>query len=378
MKKLNLTLRKQTHPIYIGEGILVSAVLKGVQNLKSSQGMLFADRKLKSKALELKQALKQAGWEISILFFDVTEELKSFPSVYPLYGKLLKAGITRHAVLFALGGGVIGDLAGFVAATYLRGIQWVSLPTTLLAQVDSGIGGKTGVNHESGKNLIGVFHQPSFIVCDSQFIKTLGRRDRISGLGEMIKYGLIADRALFSLLKNRWQELIRLKTAQEMKLLTRTLEKCIRIKLKTIEKDEFDRLGKREILNFGHTLGHALEAGAGYGVYRHGEAIIQGMRAAIYLSQKQGYLPQKEASEIQTFLSALPVPQLPPSLTYTKLLKYLKQDKKQDQTGKIRFILLKKIGQPAINSHINNQSLKNTHKFLSTPQRAGKNILWGE
>ena len=195
MKTVHLRLPGRSYPIYIGAKILKAACAR----IKpATHAFIIADDRVPEQTEELVSALSKLGWKVTTYRVTVSEGFKDFKEIYPLYGKLLEDGANRESVIFALGGGVIGDAAGFLASTYLRGIRWVGIPTTLLAQVDSALGGKTGVNHQRGKNLIGSFYQPSAVICDVTSLKTLSERDRVSGLGEMLKYGLIYDSKFFA------------------------------------------------------------------------------------------------------------------------------------------------------------------------------------
>jgi 3-dehydroquinate synthase len=267
------------------------------------------------------------------------ERLKSLRAIEPLYGRLLRAGLDRRSTIVGVGGGTIGDAVGFVAATYLRGVRFVSVPTTLVAGVDSAIGGKTGLNHALGKNLIGLFAQPDLVVVDPSLLRSLGRRDRVSGLGEILKYGLIADPRLYRTLTASWRKLI----ALDEPLTSRVIARCVAIKARVVAADERERTGLREQLNFGHTVAHALENVAGYGSLRHGEAVIVGMRAALALSVLRGHLRAETAGRVDAFLRALPVPDRWRRYPAARIAAATRHDKKRGAKG-IRFVLLDRIG----------------------------------
>jgi 3-dehydroquinate synthase len=271
----------------------------------------------------------------------------------------LKKQAHRDSVLFALGGGSVGDAAGFVAATYLRGISWVGVPTTLLAQVDSAIGGKTAVNHVQGKNLIGAFHQPSSVLCDLDFLRTLSKRELISGLGEALKYGLIYDRKLFHYISQNWKQALRC----DSKVLEEIVLKSAKFKARAVQLDEFDRKGVREFLNFGHTLAHALEEATGYKKYQHGEAVLWGMRYALALSEVTGHLPAKKREEMESFLSRIPLPEWPKSIRFERLMAPLSKDKKV-RNGKLHFVLLKDYGKAFSSSDVTSQDLLQAFHLL--------------
>jgi 3-dehydroquinate synthase len=347
-------------PILVGDDLL-SHSEKWLKRIPCASAIVVYDTKLKKAATALTAALRSRGCTVLMHSVRVTERAKDVESAMALYTKMIKGELDRDSVLFAIGGGVIGDLSGFVASTFLRGIRWISIPTTLLAQVDSGIGGKTGVNHPLGKNLIGTFHQPSLVVCDTSVLAGLSQRDRVSGLAEMIKYGLVYDPSLYRSLVKRWDDYIGLNP----RLMKSAITKCARHKGDAVEADERDLTGVRQILNFGHTFGHALEAATGYGCLRHGEAVIIGMRVACSLSAMQGHLREKTFLEVDKFLSSIRVPKLPP-LTLSQVLRYTKQDKKRKE-GRIAFVLLTDIGKTVIDANIPRPILVKAVKQLQLP-----------
>lgn len=305
--------------------------------------VLVADDFLLAPAEALQAAFQAKGWRADLITVTVSEAFKDLEKLMPLYGQLLEAKTHRRSWLVALGGGVIGDAAGFLAATYMRGIRWVSVPSTLLAQVDSGLGGKTGVNHPAGKNLIGAFHQPRWVLCDSDLLRTLPARDVISGLGEMLKYGLIYEAAFFDSLMADLAAL----QARNPEVLIPAISRCVAFKLQAVSADERDESGVREILNFGHTVGHALEALSDYGYYRHGEAVILGMWAAIDISIRRGLLAADIGQALQAALAQLPLPPIPGSISAAALAAKLRYDKKAEGSS-LRLILLEAPGQPVI------------------------------
>lgn len=284
-------------------------------------------------------ALARAGFSASVHLLPEGEKAKEWRAVESCLTAMLAAGLGRDAGLAALGGGAVTDAAGFAAAVYLRGIPWASLPTTILGQLDSGLGGKTGINLPQGKNLAGAFHQPGAVVCDTGFLKTLPVRERVSGFGEALKYGLVFEPKLFGFIRSRWEDLL----AGEPGPTAEVIRRGAAWKLKVVAQDERETRGEREKLNFGHTLGHALEAVCGYGVLRHGEAVIWGMRAALRLSP--GRFKEEEA-----FLASLPVT-LPGGIKAKAVLEAARHDKKA-RRGKLRFILLRGAGRPFASSAV--------------------------
>jgi 3-dehydroquinate synthase len=335
---MNLKLRGETFSILTGSKIMPE-LLKFVRKKKYSKIYLLSDENLSVARALLKKLFAKSRIELHEIAVPSGESLKSIESVYPIYDELLKNRADRDSLLIALGGGSIGDVGGFVASTYLRGIDWVGIPTTLLAQVDSSVGGKTGINHGAGKNLIGSFHQPSLVVCDTQFLSTLGAREIASGIGEISKYAITYDPVFFKFLEENLDQLIKLKP----KAMKHAIEKSLKFKVKAVERDEFDRKGFREVLNFGHTFGHALETFTQYERYQHGEAVIWGMRFATALSVILGHLKETVGNRIDTFLSRIPVPPLPNDLNAEVVFQLMKRDKKSSH-DQVRFVLLEKLG----------------------------------
>jgi 3-dehydroquinate synthase len=285
-------------------------------------------------------------FDVSIFLLPSGEKAKSWSAVEKLLGAMLKCGLGRDSALIALGGGAVTDAAGFAASIYLRGIPWISMPTTLLGQLDSGLGGKTGINLSEGKNLAGTFYQPAAVVCDTDFLKTLPVRERVSGLAEAIKYGLTFDPALFKYIRANWDALLAGNPAPT----AHVVRQGVSWKLKIVAKDERETKGIRDFLNFGHTLGHALEKVAGFGALRHGEAVIWGMRAALRLSVAHAGLSIPRAAEAEDFLACIPVPEIK-HLKSSALLAAASKDKKA-RRGRLRFVLLRDFGRPVIKEGI--------------------------
>ena len=279
-----------------------------------------------------------SGQPVTFIKVGPGEISKSIPQMERLLRKLADAKIPRTGTVVALGGGVIGDLAGFVAATYLRGINFVQVPTTLLAMVDSSVGGKTGVNLPEGKNLVGAFYQPKLVVADLDTLATLPPNQFAAGMAEVIKYGAIRDAALFE----RVAKGVKPADAD----LDEIVEKCVAIKARIVESDEFETKGERALLNFGHTIGHAIEKATGYTTYLHGEAISLGMRAAAWLSRRVAGLSQESARDIDLALinNQLPVV-LKPEVDSQAILAALGNDKKVAADGVNRWVLLTKLGE---------------------------------
>ncbi|MBK7845579.1 MAG: 3-dehydroquinate synthase [Bdellovibrionales bacterium] len=365
--RTQVKLGARSYSVFVGPGVTnrLDQVLRQLRSpagcIYSQRGILLADERLTRPAQKVLAVLRKSGWQMDVIKVAAGESLKDFQSILPLYGELLKLGIDRSSTVFVLGGGTLGDAGGFLASTYLRGLRWVGIPTTLLAQVDSSIGGKTAVNHSLGKNLIGTFHQPALVVCDTNFLKTLSLREIISGLGEVIKYALTYDKELFVYLNKQWRAVL----DSDSKVLSKLVHESLSWKAKVVAADEWDRKGRREILNFGHTFGHALEAVTNYEVFQHGEAVIWGMRFATCLSETRGHLSLKQAKKIRAFLNMIEVPSLPKHIGFDELTQAMAKDKKK-QEGRIRFVLLKRLGRAVLDVNVTGDDLKAAYKRLLT------------
>ena len=285
----------------------------------------------------LKNFPRKAGPHLHL--FDDAESAKNLTTVENLSRSLVRAGADRSSLLIALGGGVVGDVAGFVAASYLRGISIVQIPTTLVAQVDSSIGGKTGVNLPEGKNLVGAFYPPMLVLVDPRALATLPAREFRGGLAEVIKYGVIADPQLFDFLESSMDRILRRDPSALLHIIRRSIE----IKARVVSSDEKE-FGRREILNFGHTFGHALESTTGYKRFQHGEAIAWGMMCAALLGHETVGTPPDEVSRLVALIRQIgPLPAWPTRISPQKLLAAMRSDKKA-RSGKLRFVLSAKVG----------------------------------
>lgn len=270
------------------------------------------------------------------------EPRKNLDTVRRAYGELVRRGADRSTHLLLLGGGVVGDMGGFVAATFLRGLSFTHLPTTLVAQVDSSIGGKLGVDLPEGKNLVGVFQQPASVLAHIPFLRSLPERHLIGGLGEVLKYGVIQDRSLFEMVPRE----IRAIRNRETRLLARIVKKSARIKAFYVEQDERETKGQRRMLNFGHTFGHALEQLTSYRRYHHGEAVAIGMALAARISWRLGFCPESEFQGVAKGIRSVGLPTVPPPYPKSAWLRALKVDKKA-RDGMIHFVFMKRIGEAA-------------------------------
>lgn len=343
LRKIWVDLGERSYPIYIGLGVLSETGRLMKERLLSSACAVVSHREileLHGKVLE--KSLEDAGIRAHFIVVPQGEESKSWETAGWLHGQLIDLKLDRNLSVMAFGGGVVGDLAGFVASTYLRGVDFVQVPTTLLAQVDSGIGGKTALNHVKGKNLIGSFYQPRLVVVDPSLTKTLLLRERRSGLAEVVKHGVIADRRLFELL-----EKARESTLYDVGTLVEMISMNCAIKARFVERDERDVVGVRASLNFGHTLGHALEI-QGHLSLRHGEAVAVGMVFAADIATNRGLMQRGDADRLKHLLEGLHLPTRIPLREADPVFDAMRKDKKVD-AGMIHFVLPRGIGmEPAV------------------------------
>lgn len=304
--------------------------------------------------------LKKTGFISSVIEIPDGEEHKNLKTVSFIYDNLISHKMERTSPIIALGGGVIGDIAGFVSATYLRGVPFVQAPTTLLAQVDSSIGGKTGVNHSMGKNLIGAFYQPKLVLIDSDVLKTLPQREIQAGLAEVIKYGVIRDKKLFAFLEKNSADILKLGKGIDY-----AIRRACEIKADIVEKDETEK-GLRAILNYGHTFGHAIESLTHYKEFRHGEAVAIGMVMAAGLSYKMGVCKYDVYKRIRAVIEAFGLPALsPPEIDIDKFIKAMEMDKKVIEE-KLRFVLVRDIGDVIIHETAKKDFSKDLWDILQT------------
>ena len=357
-QKVKMKLGSQSYSVIIGDGITSSLYLHIPKN--TTKIVILSDIALVDKRKKLISSLKKISIPITEIPVKAGEDLKSVSSVDHIYGKLIEARTDRNSLIIALGGGTVGDVAGYVAATYMRGIKWIGLPTTLLSQVDSSIGGKTGINHKLGKNLIGAFHQPILVMCDISYLKTLSQREFVSGLGEIVKYGITFDKKFFNWLEKNHSKLLKGKPQELLYAIKKSVEwKCF-----IVSKDVEDRTGKREILNFGHTFGHALESATAYKKFQHGEAVIWGMRFASELSVTRGHLSPIVAKRIEQLLCLFKVPPLPKTMKEEVIFSHMKRDKKAEGQ-QIRFVLLDKLGSTVSDKNVTSKDLSLIFKRLT-------------
>jgi 3-dehydroquinate synthase len=339
---ITVDLGERSYPIAIGEGLLPSLGTLIKDRLSSRACVVISDRTVAALYLPVvRRALRGAGMSVTPIIVQPGERQKNLRRVNAIISAMIKKCIDRSSVVIALGGGVVGDLAGFVSAVYQRGVDFIQIPTTLLAQVDSSIGGKVGVNHPSGKNMIGAFHQPRFVLADSAVLSTLPRREFICGLGEVVKYGIIADENFFRYLEEHLDAILSL----DREAIVYTIARCCSLKADVVRNDEREKIssGGRAILNFGHTVGHAIEAAVRYRGVKHGEAVLIGMLVESRMAGLLGLLKNAEEERITSLIKRLPLPDILPGLSNGKLLSYIAHDKKVSEK-KVRFVLPTRIG----------------------------------
>ncbi|HID00363.1 MAG TPA: 3-dehydroquinate synthase [Piscirickettsiaceae bacterium] len=355
MKTLNVDLGERSYPIHIGSGLLKRPELFK-PHVQGTQVMIVTNTTVAPLYLERCRALFE-GFEVADVVLPDGEQYKNLQTLNLIFDALIERRFDRKCTLVALGGGVIGDITGFAAATYQRGVNFIQVPTTLLAQVDSSVGGKTGVNHPKGKNMIGAFHQPQSVIIDTDTLDTLEDRQLSAGLAEVIKYGLIRDREFFEYLEEHLPDLL----ARDKDQLAYAIERSCWNKAEVVAADEFEA-GQRALLNLGHTFGHAIEAGMGYGKWLHGEAIAAGMMQAGYLSKLMGHLRDEDLARMARVFETAHLPIYPPDeMSPTDFLALMAGDKKV-QAGKIRLVLLKAIGQAYVTGEYPPELLEETLK----------------
>lgn len=305
----------------------------------------------------LRTSLEKAGWTVQAIVLPPGESTKSASFLHKIYDEALEWGIDRSTPVLALGGGVVGDLAGFAAATLLRGVPLVQLPTSLLAQVDASVGGKTAINHATGKNLIGAFYQPTLVCADPTSLDTLPMREYTSGMAEVVKHALIKAPALFEELEDH---LVSIVSRRNRERIASILEQAVRVKAEVVRKDEREE-GRRAILNFGHTFAHALEKVAGYGTFTHGEAVAIGMRAAVYLSHHRSpdAVPLERLDHV---IRSIPVDDDPSQVPFSNLYRAMKADKK-NRGETIRFVLLDRLGQASLIENVSREEVRQAWTF---------------
>ena len=341
MNTLQVDLGTRSYPIYIGQNLLKQTNLI-TPHIQSKQVLIVSNETV--APLYLNKIINTLDdFEVKTVILPDGEQYKNLIVLNQIFDTLLRQHFNRQATLIALGGGVVGDMTGFAAACYQRGIDFVQIPTTLLAQVDSSVGGKTGVNHSLGKNMIGAFHQPKSVLIDTETLKTLDNRQLSAGLAEVIKYGLINDLEFFEWLENNMSALLK----QDSQALSFAIARSCQNKANIVAEDEKES-GKRALLNLGHTFGHAIETGIGYGEYLHGEAVAIGIKLAAQFSAHLGWLDDSTVSRVINLLEKANLPvAIPKELTGSQMLELMQVDKKVID-GKIRLVLMKELGKSIV------------------------------
>ena len=359
MITVEVGLGDRAYPIHIGSGLLRDAAAR-LPLARGARAVIVSNAIVaKHHLAPLRKSLDDAGIRSDTVLVPDGEMHKDAATLNDLLTRMLELGTERGTLLVALGGGVVGDLAGFAAAIYQRGIPFVQVPTTLLAQVDSSVGGKTGINHPLGKNMIGAFWQPRAVLIDVDCLATLPDRELSAGLAEVIKYGAIRDAAFFEWLEKHLKGLL----ARDTEALTHAIRRSCEIKAEVVAADERES-GVRAILNFGHTFGHAIEAAEGYGNWLHGEAVAAGMVTAAKLSVDRCGLPAADAARLAAVIEAAGLPVAPPSLSLERWLELMHRDKKV-AGGLLRFVLLEALGHAVIRGDVINDDV--THAITQPP-----------
>ena len=359
MQTLSVALAERSYPVHVGIGLLDRSDLitpflgqkKAAVVTNSTVAALYLER--------VAGALARDGFEVVRIVVPDGEEHKDWRTLNAIFDTLLEQRCARDTTLIALGGGVIGDLAGFAAATYQRGMPLIQIPTTLLAQVDSSVGGKTAINHPLGKNMIGAFHQPRLVLADMETLETLPERELRSGLAEVIKHGLIRDAAFFEWIETNLDRLL----ARDPDALEHAVVRSISIKAEIVGRDERES-GVRALLNFGHTFGHAIETGLGYGVWLHGEAVAAGMVMAADLSRRVGYLSETDVARIRSLLERAGLPTTAKGITPERMRQLMQVDKKA-KAGRIHFVLLERLGAALLRADLPPDAVEHTLSRLA-------------
>lgn len=351
MRTLNVDLGERSYPIYIGDDVLRADLIS--PHIAARQVLIVTNETIAPLYLERTQAML-SGFETATVVLPDGERHKTLATAGHIYDALLQQRMDRQVTLIALGGGVVGDITGFAAATYQRGVHFIQIPTTLLAQVDSSVGGKTGVNHPLGKNMIGAFHQPRCVLADMGTLRTLPERELKAGLAEVIKYGLIMDPEFLDWLEANMPALL----AGEAEALAGAVERSCRNKAIVVGRDERES-GDRALLNLGHTFGHAIETKTGYETWLHGEAVAVGMLMAAQLSHELGWLDDAAVERVRSLLTAAGLPLQPPPISPQHFRELMSVDKKA-LGGRLRLVLLRALGQAVISSDFDDAALTRT------------------
>ena len=354
MQTLTVNLGERAYPIHIGTALLDRAELL-LPHLVQPRVAIVSNTVVAPLYLDrLTTSLEKINVDVVPVILPDGEAYKNWETLNLIFDALLTHRAERKTTLIALGGGVIGDLTGFAAASYQRGVPFIQIPTTLLSQVDSSVGGKTGINHPRGKNMIGAFYQPQVVIADTDTLNTLPDRELSAGLAEVIKYGLIGDLPFLEWLETNMQKL----RARDPQALQYAIARSCQNKADVVAADERES-GIRAHLNLGHTFGHAIETGMGYGNWLHGEAVGAGMVMAAVASQRMGWLSEADVARTRSLIRAAGLPDVAPDLGSDVYLEYMGHDKKVE-SGKLRFVLLKKLGEATISSDLPAAAIRDT------------------
>jgi len=360
MLKVTVDLGPRSYDILIGGGLLAQLGQRVAELVPSSSAALISDQNVfELYGQRASQQLQQAGYKLAVKVIVPGDGSKCLAQASEIYDLLYEARVERAGPLIALGGGVVGDLTGFVAATWLRGVPFVQVPTTIAAAIDASIGGKTAVNHPTGKNLIGAFHQPRLVLIDTETFKTLEGRDVRAGLAESIKHAIIRDAQFFKFHQQHVQQIL----ALEEQVTGQLLERNCQIKAQVVAADEHEG-GVRAILNFGHTIGHAIEAAGGYGKYRHGEAVALGMVGAGHIAMQRGLIDSATFGQIEHLIDQFGLPVRTDRQDLQQILQLMQRDKKV-RAGKIRFVLPLSIGRVEIFDDVSTKQISSALDYLA-------------
>ncbi len=352
MQTVHVNLADRPYPIHIGPNLIGdSAVLEPF--VTGTAAAIVTNETIAPLFLaKVRESVHALGKQVIEIVLRDGEAYKTAASLDQIYSAMLSANCDRKTTIIALGGGVVGDVAGYAAATYQRGVAFVQMPTTLLAQVDSSVGGKTAVNHALGKNMIGAFYQPQAVLSDTAALKSLPAREYAAGLAEIIKHGLIFDEPHLVELERDVDKL----SAREDETLARVIAHSCRIKADVVKRDERETLGIRALLNLGHTFGHAIETEMGYGAWVHGEAVAAGCVLAAQLSQEMGHLSKADVTRTTRLFAAFDLPVKPPKTDASKLVSHMQRDKK-NEGGLVTLVLLKRLGEAYLDRSVSAATL---------------------
>jgi 3-dehydroquinate synthase len=359
-RQIDVALGERSYPIYFGTGVAAQFGPTCRQHGIPRRVVILTDRNVAPHYLEpLQASLMESGFDVMSLVIPPGETQKSLFRANTIFTTLLREGVGRTSAIVALGGGVIGDLAGFIAATYQRGVTLIQVPTTLLAHVDSSVGGKVAINHRLGKNMIGAFYQPKFVWVDGQTLHTLPPREMVCGLAEVVKYGVILDAEFFASLEQNLDAVLALDPAAVLHIQTR----CCELKAQIVAEDEREQ-GLRIVLNYGHTIGHALEAAGKYRTLKHGEAVLLGMAAENYLAQQLGFLSSEVLMRVEALIRRIPLILRRSNVSPSAVLQAMVHDKKSID-GKARFVLPVRLGEVRVVDDVDPELIRASLRYVT-------------